>query len=57
MLNKLDIQELKYKEVDEYCDVCIGFYNTNYIVYVDSEIIISKILKYFILVMINCKQM
>ena len=32
----LDIEELKSIEVDDYCDLCVGLYNGNYIVYVDS---------------------
>ena len=32
----LDIQEIKSIEIDEYCDLCLGMYNNNYVVFIDS---------------------
>ena len=35
-LNILDIQEIKSIEIDEYCELCLGIYNDNYVVFIDS---------------------
>jgi len=35
-MNILDIQEIKSIEIDEYCELCLGVYNDNYVVIIDS---------------------
>jgi len=35
-MNILDIQEIKSIEIDEYCELCLGIHNNNYVVFIDS---------------------
>ena len=35
-MNILDTQEIKSIEIDEYCDLCLGIHNNNYVVFIDS---------------------
>ena len=35
-MNILDIKEIKSIEIDEYCELCLGINNNNYVVFIDS---------------------
>jgi len=35
-MNILDIKEIKSIEIDEYCELCLGTHNDDYVVFIDS---------------------